>query len=450
MIDWELIRYATNTDNKPTPGYAFNDLITNIRENPQGVPDVAAYLAECVAGDHAHVKLKALLCMKHLANRVPPFRIQLRSYAAVIEQATQFTGPPSPTYGDEPYRLVRDTATAVWDITFNQGDDIDNATQSLQKRIQGFGSAPTGNTNGPSAASTVLHGAADYVGDAIYDVVLDYREKGAVGTLRDATLDAADLVADGLETAAGWMRDMLAGSPPPPPPPRALTGGPANITLPPNMAICDQQPITSTGGFLEQYRQQNGRQFATMLERSGEDTESESPPSSGSGPRALGPGIDVMIDGRGPANVISMDRTLNPPLIVVRLTKSGSRVVVDEEKCHVMNDIAPAEIGSSSAANSEDLLDVGADDKSIEGVVGNGFKAVPMVEMTPAGKLLDKAHTISSEGRDDAAGGSEVNTPAATAVSGGSDDLLGLQDDHEELFHDPTLNASLKKAEANI
>ncbi|EER16959.1 hypothetical protein Pmar_PMAR010770 [Perkinsus marinus ATCC 50983] len=171
MIDWELIRYATNTDNKPTPGYAFNDLITNIRGNPQGVPDVAAYLAQCVAGDHAHVKLKALLCMKHLANRVPPFRIQLRSYAAVIEQATQFTGPPSPTYGDEPYRLVRDTATAVWDITFNQGDDIDNATQSLQERIQGFGSAPTGNTNSPSVASTALQGAADYVSDAIYFIM---------------------------------------------------------------------------------------------------------------------------------------------------------------------------------------------------------------------------------------------------------------------------------------
>ncbi|EEQ98449.1 hypothetical protein Pmar_PMAR001948, partial [Perkinsus marinus ATCC 50983] len=285
------------------------------------------------------------------------------------------------------------------------------------------------------------------------DVVLDYREKGAVGTLRDATLDAADLVADGLETAAGWMRDMLAGSAPPPPPPRALTGGSANITLPPNMAICDQQPITSTGGFLEQYRQQNGRQFASVLEHGGaEDSDDESSSSSPSseGLRVLGPGIDIMVDGRGAATVISVDRTLNPPLIVVRLAKDGSRVVVDEEKCHIVD----SKDDDANIGQTEDLLDVGADDKTTEGVVdlGDGFKAIPIVGSTPVSKVVKNPDTTTSskEGDDNDMGASEVNTPGNTDVTTGNNDLLGLHDTRDELFQDPALNMSLRKAEGNI
>ncbi|KAF4699429.1 hypothetical protein FOZ63_007905, partial [Perkinsus olseni] len=286
------------------------------------------------------------------------------------------------------------------------------------------------------------------------DVVLDYREKGAVGTLRDATLDAADLVADGLETAAGWMRDMLAGSaaPPPPPPPPA-TGGGANITLPPNMAICDQ-PITSTGGFLEQYRQQNGSQFASVLERGGEaDGDSSSSSSGSEGAKVLGPGIDIIVDGQGAATIISVDRTLNPPLIVVRLATDGSRVVVDEDKCHLADRTPTAEDGKGenvATAHTEDLLDVGAEDKTNDNGavdIGDGFKAVPMVGSTPASKISDKAADTTS-------GEDEVDTPAASAaaptvVSTPNNDLLGLQDSHE-LFHDPALNTSLKKAEPNI
>ncbi|KAF4674075.1 hypothetical protein FOL47_009754 [Perkinsus chesapeaki] len=343
MIDWELIRYATNTDNKPTPGYAFNDLITNIRENPQGVPDVAAYLAECV-------------------------------------------------------------------------------------------SAPILNNNAPTVASTALHGAADYVGDAIYDVVLDYREKGAVGTLRDATLDAADLVADGLEAAATWMRDMLAGSTPPPST-TTRPGGGANITLPPNLAICDNQPITSTGGFLEQYRQQNGSQFASVLEQRANNDASPSSSSSSSSysngyPRVIGPGIDIMVDGKGAATVISVDRTLNPPVIVVRLASDGSRIVVDEDKCHL-------EDTGGNSHHTEDLLDVGGED-GID--IGDGYKAVPMVGSTPASKIANDDNSDN-----------EVNTPPPPPPppSAGNDDLLGLQDT-PELFQDPGLAKSLKKAEANI
>ncbi|CAE7340596.1 unnamed protein product [Symbiodinium natans] len=77
---------------------------------PSDLPAVAEYLADCVEGDHAHVKLKALFVIKTLAYRIPPFQQAMQEHLRCVQDASVFTGPPSPMFGDEPYRLVREAA----------------------------------------------------------------------------------------------------------------------------------------------------------------------------------------------------------------------------------------------------------------------------------------------------------------------------------------------------
>ena len=47
--------------------------------------------------------------------------------------------------------------------------------------------------------------AAEFLADSVGDMVDDFREKGAVGALKDASVDALDLVLDGVDTVWGWV-----------------------------------------------------------------------------------------------------------------------------------------------------------------------------------------------------------------------------------------------------
>lgn len=154
-IDWDMLREATNTDNKPTPGYVFNDIVQNIAgAQPKDIPAVAQYLADCVDGDHAHVKLKALFVIKTLAFRIPPFRncMQEPDRLSTVREATNFTGPPSNLYGDEPYRLVREAAECALE-TLTGGEYYHEQYKEMSKRIVGFGNfQPSGDTRLPDGS----------------------------------------------------------------------------------------------------------------------------------------------------------------------------------------------------------------------------------------------------------------------------------------------------------
>lgn len=138
-IDWGNLYRATNTDNTPTPGWLFNEIVRNVSSAPTTeIPPVAEYLADCVDGDHAHVKLKALFVIKTLAYRIPPFCRCMQERIASVNVAAEFTGPPSAMFGDEPYRLVREAAEgaaeALTGETFYHEEYKD-----ISQRIVGFG-----------------------------------------------------------------------------------------------------------------------------------------------------------------------------------------------------------------------------------------------------------------------------------------------------------------------
>eukprot|EP00927_Polykrikos_kofoidii_P077099 TRINITY_DN74085_c0_g1_i1.p1 TRINITY_DN74085_c0_g1~~TRINITY_DN74085_c0_g1_i1.p1 ORF type:complete len:477 (-),score=76.57 TRINITY_DN74085_c0_g1_i1:65-1495(-) len=138
-VDWQRIYAATSEDNKPTSGFIINEILHDISYcKPRQIPVVAMYLADCVDGDHAHVKLKALLVIKALAYRVPPFCECMQERLATLEKAANFTGETSALYGDEPFRLVRQAAQdALKALTC--GESYHEQHKEMSSRIVGFG-----------------------------------------------------------------------------------------------------------------------------------------------------------------------------------------------------------------------------------------------------------------------------------------------------------------------
>lgn len=138
-IDWTKLHNATSQADEPTPGYLFNEIVTNVAHaKPTEIPVVASYLAKCVDGEHTHVKLKALFLIRELAYRVPPFCACMQEWMPSVRAAQKCTGPPSALFGDEPYRLVREAAeNALKALT--AGEHYDEEHKGLSQRIIGFG-----------------------------------------------------------------------------------------------------------------------------------------------------------------------------------------------------------------------------------------------------------------------------------------------------------------------
>lgn len=184
---WPRLHEATNEDNRPTPGYLYHELVRDLaRTPPEELPAVAKYLVDCVQGDHAHIKLKSLFVIKNLAYRNPRFCDLMREpqRLAPIREATSFHGPPSPTYGDEPYRLVRDAAEGAL-LVVTSDEHYHTQYRDMSRRIVGFG-------NYLPPQDTVL---AD----------------GSINVTRDvSTRDAAlDLVKASWEVAVLGIKDMF-------------------------------------------------------------------------------------------------------------------------------------------------------------------------------------------------------------------------------------------------
>eukprot|EP00930_Biecheleria_cincta_P055530 TRINITY_DN41846_c0_g1_i1.p1 TRINITY_DN41846_c0_g1~~TRINITY_DN41846_c0_g1_i1.p1 ORF type:complete len:301 (-),score=71.77 TRINITY_DN41846_c0_g1_i1:124-1026(-) len=138
-IDWGNLYRATNKDNTPTPGWLFNEIVRNVSSAPTAeIPPVAEYLADCVDGDHAHVKLKALFVIKTLAYRIPPFCRCMQERIASVNAAAEFTGPPSAVFGDEPYRLVREAAEGAAEALAGEAF-YHQEYKDISQRIVGFG-----------------------------------------------------------------------------------------------------------------------------------------------------------------------------------------------------------------------------------------------------------------------------------------------------------------------
>lgn len=85
---------------------------------------------------------------------------------------------------------------------------------ALAGRIQGFGNVnppPLEEDNAKTMVKRVATNLGNMVGEEILLTVEDFKEKGAVGAVKDAVFDAGDLVIDGVSSVFGWIR----GDPPP-------------------------------------------------------------------------------------------------------------------------------------------------------------------------------------------------------------------------------------------
>eukprot|EP00438_Fugacium_kawagutii_P003876 Skav215225 [mRNA] locus=scaffold341:243501:245138:+ [translate_table: standard] len=93
--------------------------------------------------------------------------------------------------------------------------EVFDAKAMLAQRIQGFGNVnppPLEEETGANMAKKVMGRLGDMVRRPIRDPWLtrpkDFKEKGAVGAVKDAVADAGDILIDGI---IGWIR----GEPPP-------------------------------------------------------------------------------------------------------------------------------------------------------------------------------------------------------------------------------------------
>mmetsp|Transcript_5103 Transcript_5103/g.14225 ORF Transcript_5103/g.14225 Transcript_5103/m.14225 type:complete len:500 (-) Transcript_5103:414-1913(-) len=79
---------------------------------------------------------------------------------------------------------------------------------SLSGRIQGYGNfnpPPLPDSDGVTAKEVVSR-VGDMLGEEVMLTVEDFKEKGAIGAVTDAVLDAGDLLIDGATGIFGWLR----------------------------------------------------------------------------------------------------------------------------------------------------------------------------------------------------------------------------------------------------
>jgi len=84
----------------------------------------------------------------------------------------------------------------------------------LAGRIQGFGNVnppPLEEETAGTVAKKAVGRLGNIVGEEVMLTVEDFREKGAVGAVKDAVADAGDILIDGVAGLVGWIR----GDPPP-------------------------------------------------------------------------------------------------------------------------------------------------------------------------------------------------------------------------------------------
>lgn len=209
MVNWNQFQNATDPSNKPTPGWLFNELIKDVRNSPKDLPDVAEYLMQCVCSDQLNIQLKGVLCIKHIAAEEIQFQNYMQSCSGALKILDEIAAPPivpqARAIEPQDVRTVRDaTKTALDAIRTPHSVEKTTAGAELKARCQGFGNFEPPPEAEPKKAG-VAGQAAEFVADSIGDMVDDFREKGAVGALKDATVDALDLVLDGVDTIWGWV-----------------------------------------------------------------------------------------------------------------------------------------------------------------------------------------------------------------------------------------------------
>merc|ERR1719362_11613 len=218
-MNWNNLHEATAENDKPTPGWLFNDICRDAQANPMDVPDIAEYLMRCAATDSNIVSLKGCLTIRHLSEGVPAFRQYIQKCPEALAVLKTLAEPPqlaqARSLERQEARIAREAAARALDACLKPAwQQSEPRAAHLQERIQGFGNFEPPPLDEDKAPNGIVDQVAGFVGDAVGDTIDDFREKGAVGAVRDGMADAADLILDGI--AGVW--GVLAGKQNCPPP----------------------------------------------------------------------------------------------------------------------------------------------------------------------------------------------------------------------------------------
>jgi len=204
-MNWNNLHEVTAQNEKPAPGWLFQEIVQDTRRFPHDVPEVAEYLMRCVACDNRTVSMKACLTLRHLGEDVREFRQYMRRCPEALAILQELAQPPQLAIqmsleGDE-IKVGREAARrALASCVAEPAVDAEVHKEAVKQRIQGFGNFEPPPEEEPTqeGAKGMVNKVAGFVGDAVADTVDDFREKGAAGALRDGVADAADLLLDGV------------------------------------------------------------------------------------------------------------------------------------------------------------------------------------------------------------------------------------------------------------
>mmetsp|Transcript_8970 Transcript_8970/g.19803 ORF Transcript_8970/g.19803 Transcript_8970/m.19803 type:complete len:461 (-) Transcript_8970:200-1582(-) len=204
-MNWNNLHEVTAQNQKPAPGWLFREICREALQFPEDVPDAAEYLMRCVVSDNRTVGMKACLAIRHLADEVPDFRRYMQRCPEALGVLEDAAEPPKLAQAQSLERpemkVAREAARRALASCLGRGEPKEVQASHLQERIQGFGNyAPPPEEDPEAGSNSLIDKVAGFVGDALADTVDDFRDKGAIGAVKDGMADAADLIADGLSS----------------------------------------------------------------------------------------------------------------------------------------------------------------------------------------------------------------------------------------------------------
>ncbi|XP_035612157.1 AP-4 complex accessory subunit Tepsin isoform X1 [Oncorhynchus keta] len=174
---------ATADDEKPCPGYLFEDIGKISQESTGCGQCLLEYLLERLQVESCHVKIKVLKIFVHLCGHGSPhFLTELRRNSTFIQQASVYSGPLDPIHGTAMYQKVRATAQELARLLFTETVSVQSSTSPCKlamanmgmgsesahgSRMQGFGYSPGKNTTSGETLMDKIRKATEFVASAV-------------------------------------------------------------------------------------------------------------------------------------------------------------------------------------------------------------------------------------------------------------------------------------------
>jgi len=119
-MDRALLNKATSSDETPTPGYMYGEIVQITHAGPQACEQLEDYLLKKLPKDSAQVKLKCLRIIKNVCDKGrPDFKRNIQKKADIVKACLSYRGQPHPLKGDEPSKAVREEAEATLKVIFS-------------------------------------------------------------------------------------------------------------------------------------------------------------------------------------------------------------------------------------------------------------------------------------------------------------------------------------------